>query len=58
METKKTPQQKYEEKRIVKRISFNSEKESDLIEFCNKVDFSKWVKEKIKHELSLESLKK
>lgn len=58
MTDEKTPQQKYEEKRIAKRISFNLEKEIDLIEFTNEVDFSKWVKEKIRHELELRKLKK
>ena len=57
MPNKKTPQQKYEEKRIAKRVSFNYEKELDLINFTNEIDFSKWVKEKINHELELQKLK-
>ena len=39
--------QAYEQKRETKRVSFNKEKESELLEFANSVDFSNWVKEKI-----------
>ena len=46
--TKKT----YEQKRDTKRVSFNIEKEAELLEFANSVDFSNWVKDKIKAELS------
>lgn len=42
----------YEQKRDTKRVSFNKEKEAALLEFANSVDFSNWVKEKIKAELS------
>ncbi len=48
----------YESKRVLKHVSFNTEKEADLLEVANKLDFSKWVKEKLKHELELEKLKK
>lgn len=41
----------YEQKRDTKRVSFNKEKESDLLEFANSVDFSNWVKEMIKQKL-------
>lgn len=41
----------YEQKRDTKRVSFNKEKESDLLEFANSVDFSNWVKEMIKNRL-------
>lgn len=49
---------KYENKRILKHVSFNTEKERYLLDFANKLDFSKWVKEKLKHELEIEKLKK
>jgi hypothetical protein len=42
----------YEQKRDTKRVSFNTEKEAELLEFANSVDFSNWVKDKIKSELS------
>ena len=41
----------YEQKRDTKRVSFNKEKEAVLLEFANSVDFSNWVKEKIKLEI-------
>ena len=47
MKTKKT----YEQKRDTKRVSFNTKKEAELLEFANSVDFSNWVKEKIKLEI-------
>ena len=34
----------YELKRDTKRVSFNTEKEKDLLEFSKTFDFSKWVK--------------
>lgn len=42
----------YEKKRDTKRVSFNLEKDHKLLEFANSVDFSNWVKEKIKQELA------
>lgn len=45
-------QAKYETKRQVKKVSFNSETEKDLLEFATSVNFSEWVKQKIKKELS------
>lgn len=41
----------YEQKRDTKRVSFNKETESNLLEFANSVDFSNWVKEKILLEI-------
>ena len=41
----------YEQKRETKRVSFNIEKEAELLEFANSVDFSNWVKEKILLEI-------
>lgn len=43
----------YEQKRETKRVSFNKEKESELLEFANSVDFSNWVKDKIKREIGV-----
>ena len=40
-------QERYENKRQVKRVSFNIETEKELLEFANSVDFSGWVKQKI-----------
>lgn len=50
--------QEYESRRITKKVSFNIQSESDLIQFSERVDFSKWVKEKIRHEIELEKIKK
>ena len=41
----------YESKRVLKHVSFNTEKEADLLGVANKLDFSKWVKEKIREEM-------
>lgn len=38
-------------KRTIKNVSFNNEAEKDLLEFANKIDFSQWVKEKIREEM-------
>ena len=45
---------RYEEKRIAKRVSFNTENSDDRIrlEFANTINFSKWVKRKIDDELN------
>ncbi|WP_274571576.1 hypothetical protein [Neisseria leonii] len=37
-------------KRTIKNVSFNNETEKDLLEYANKIDFSQWVKEKIRAE--------
>ena len=42
---------KHDLKRKFKKISFNTEKEKELIEFAESRDFSKWVKSKILEEL-------
>ncbi|MFC3875343.1 hypothetical protein [Neisseria musculi] len=42
---------KYEKKRMLKHVSFNTETEHDLLEFANKIDFSQWVKEIIRERL-------
>lgn len=51
----KTPIQKakanYENKRQIKKTSFNTETEADLLEFANSVDFSNWVKQQIKNAI-------
>lgn len=38
-------------KRTIKNVSFNNEAEKDLLEFANRIDFSQWVKDKIRQEL-------
>lgn len=50
-ESQKKANAKYESTRRTKRVSFNIEKEAELLEFANSVDFSNWVKEKIKLEI-------
>ena len=44
---------KYDDKRQIKKVSFNPETEKNLLDFANSVDFSNWVKQKIKEELIL-----
>lgn len=39
-----------EAKRVIKKVSFNRETERDILEIANNLDFSKWVKEKIREE--------
>ncbi len=51
-ESQKKAHKNYEKKRIMKPISFNTETEKELLEFANSVDFSNWVKQKIRDELS------
>lgn len=43
---------KYDDKRQIKKVSFNPDTENELLEFANSVNFSEWVKQKIKEELS------
>lgn len=50
-EAQKRASKKHEAKREIKRASFNKETEAELLEFANSVDFSGWVKGKIKEEL-------
>ena len=47
------PKKTYEQKRDTKRVSLNKEKEAELLEFANSVDFSNWVKDKIKREIGV-----
>ncbi len=42
---------RYEKKRIFKNASFNTETEGDLLEYADSLDFSQWVKEKLREEL-------
>lgn len=45
-------QRKYErEKRAHRGVSFNRTTEQDLLDFVDKVNFSQWVKEKIREAL-------
>ncbi|HHX2523143.1 hypothetical protein [Neisseria sicca] len=39
-----------EAKRVVKKVSFNRETERDILEIANNLDFSQWVKEKIRED--------
>ena len=48
----KKAQAKYENKRVLKPISFNAETEKELLEFANSVDFSSWVKQKISEAIA------
>ncbi len=50
-EAKKKANTKYESKRVIKPISFNTETEKKLLEFANSVDFGNWVKQKIKEAM-------
>lgn len=43
--------QKYDQKRITKSVSFNSETEQELLIFTENIDFSNWVKAKIKGDI-------
>ncbi len=44
---------KYESKRVKKTVSFNSENKEDQVylEFIQSINFSNWVKQKIKEAL-------
>ncbi len=42
---------KYEQKRLVKHVSFNLEKEADLLKFIGNVDFSQMVKDMIRERM-------
>ncbi len=46
-------QERYENKRQVKRVSFNIETEKELLEFANSVDFSNWAKQKISEAIAV-----
>ena len=46
-------QERYENKRQVKRVSFNIKTEKELLEFANSVDFSNWVKQKISEAIAV-----
>lgn len=58
MDSIKKAQEKYALKRVVKTVSFNSEKELDLIKFSENLDFSNWVKSKIRGDMESEKFKK
>ena len=44
---------KYEAKRLKMTVSFNKENEQDIkrLDFCQSVEFSRWVKDKIDLEI-------
>lgn len=48
---------RYEQKRVIKKVSFNAETEKELLEYAQNIDFSQWVKSIIK-EKSKNSLTK
>lgn len=50
---KEDRQEKYENKRQVKRASFNLETEKELFDYAQSLpDFSNWVKERLKKEIA------
>lgn len=44
-------QKKYEEKRVVKKVSFNLDKDKEILKFVENKDFSNTVKELLKKEM-------
>lgn len=44
-------QRKYETKRVFKKVSFNTETETDLLNATKNIDFSQWVKSMIREKL-------
>ena len=46
-------QRKYDQKRLMKTVSFHLEREKELVDFMQKEipDFSNWVKEKIREDM-------
>ena len=54
MEVKIDRKKKYEDKRVKKTVSFNSENKEDQVylEFIQSINFSNWVKQKIKEALN------
>lgn len=58
MDALKKAQQKYALKRVNKSVSFNSETEQDLIEFSEQLDFSNWVKAKIRGDIESDKFRK
>lgn len=43
-----------EAKRTTKKVSFNLESEKDILELANNLDFSQWVKERLREKLTKE----
>lgn len=41
---------RYEQKRVIKKVSFNAETEKELLEYAKNLDFSQWVKDQIRKE--------
>lgn len=58
MDNLKRAQQKYAEKRVTKSVSFNLEIEHDLFEYSRKLDFSNWVKAKIRGDMETDKYRK
>ncbi|MEF1940152.1 hypothetical protein QWX53_08145 [Neisseria gonorrhoeae] len=42
---------RYEQKRVIKKVSFNAETEKELLEYAQNLDFSQWVKSIIKEKI-------
>lgn len=42
---------RYEDKRIFKKVSFNTETDAELLEVVKNLDFSQWVKDKLRELL-------
>ncbi|CBX23229.1 hypothetical protein [Neisseria lactamica] len=42
---------RYEQKRVIKKVSFNAETEKELLEYAKNLDFSQWVKSIIKEKI-------
>lgn len=57
MNSLKKAQQKYALKRVNKSVSFNSETEQDLIAFAEHLDFSNWVKAKIRGDIEADKFR-
>lgn len=53
-EAQKKARVKYEEVRTRKSVSFHLKEESELLQFADSVNFSVWVKQKIKEEIYAE----
>lgn len=43
---------KYENKRLIKKVSFNAENDKELIKLAESIpDFSNWVKDRLREQL-------
>lgn len=58
MDNLKKAQLKYAEKRVTKSVSFNLENEQDLFDYSRNLDFSNWVKAKIRGDMETDKFRK